>query len=127
MSALENLSALITGAARLTEEHLKLARLELKADAREIGTRIGVIVALLPLVLVGYGFLCVGRALYLARTMGMEAAFTLVGGVNLLGALAGFLVAAQKLKSQLVLGATVAEIEATTVAVRGGSRPEGGE
>lgn len=126
MAALDNLGALIGQGSRLLEQHLQLARLELKADAREIGTRIGVIAALMPLVLVGYGFLCAALAMWLGRSMGLEAAVALVGAVNLLGALGGIYLAAQQLKEKPVMGASMAELEATTAAMRSGA-PEGGK
>jgi uncharacterized membrane protein YqjE len=126
MAALDNLGALIGQGSRLLEQHLQLARLELKADAREIGTRVGVIAALMPLVLVGYGFLCAALAMVLGRSMGLEAAVALVGAVNLLGAIVGIYVAAQQLKEKQVLGASAAELEATSAAVRGPAA-EGGK
>lgn len=126
MAALENLSALIAGSSRLLEEHLKLARLELKADAREIGARLGVIAALMPLLVVGYGFLCGALALWLGKAMALEGAFALVGAVNLAGAALGIRAAAQKLKGKGVMQTTMAELEATSVAVRGGPAGEGG-
>ena len=126
MAAMENLSALIGGVSRLIEEHLKLARLELKTDAREIGARVGVIAALMPLVLVGYGFLCAALAIALSLQMALEAAVALVGVVNLSFALVGIWVAAQQLKERKVLGASAAELEATSAAVRGGATQGGG-
>jgi hypothetical protein len=122
MAALENLGALISGISRLVEDHMKLARLELKSDARQIGTRLGAIAVLMPLVLVGYGFLCAALAIWLSRSMALEGAVALVGAVNLVAAVIGIYVAAQQLKGRPMLGATIAEIEATTAAVRGEER-----
>lgn len=123
MSALDHLSDLLAGASRVLEQHLKLARLELRADAREIGTRLALIVALLVPVLVGYGFLCAGAALYLSRHLSSEAAFALVGTVNLAGAAVGIAIAGRQLAARPLLQATLDELEATSVAVRGGEPP----
>jgi hypothetical protein len=125
MAALDNLSALIGGMSRLVEEHLKLARLELKTDAREIGTRLGAIAVLMPLLVVGYGFLCAALAIYLSRQMAIEVAVALVGVLNLAAAGVGIYVAAQQLKGRSVLGTSLAELEASSRAVRTGT-PEGG-
>jgi hypothetical protein len=126
MAALDNLSALIGGVSRLIEEHVKLARLELKSDAREIGARLGAIAALMPLVLVGYGFLCAALSIWLSERMSLAAAVALVGAVNLLLAFGGIYAVAQQLKGRAVLGSSIAELQATSAAVRSGASPEGG-
>lgn len=117
MSLGAQLRELFDGLSELTAQHVQLAKLELKDDARFIGARVGVIAALAPLILVGYGFLCVAAALALGRVMASDLAFLVVGAVNLLGGVAGVAVAARQLGGRKVMGATVTEIETTSAVV----------
>lgn len=105
---------LVDGFSELTAQHIRLARVELAQDARFIGVRVGVIAGLAPLILVGYGFLCVALALALRRVMSADLAFLLVGLVNLVGGLAGILVAARQLNAKKVMDDTLTELEATS-------------
>lgn len=107
------LRELFDGLGELLVEHLRLAKLELKDDARYLGVRLGVIALLAPLVLVGYGFLCVAGALALTPRLGAPLAFCLVGAVNLLGGGLGVAAAARQLGHRRVLGATASELSAT--------------
>lgn len=113
MSLGAQLRELFDGLSELTAQHIQLAKLELKDDARFIGIRVGVIAALAPLILVGYGFLCVAGALALSRVMATDLAFLIVGAVNLVGGLAGVAIAAKQLGGRKVMDATTLEIETT--------------
>lgn len=113
MSLGAQLRELFDGLSELTAQHIQLAKLELKDDARFIGIRVGVIAALAPLILVGYGFLCVAGALALSRVMATDLAFLIVGAVNLVGGLAGVAIAAKQLGGKKVMDATTLEIETT--------------
>lgn len=104
----------VDGFSELTAQHIRLARLELAQDARFIGVRVGVIAALAPLILVGYGFLCVALALVLRRVMPADLAFLLVGLVNLIGGVAGIAVAAKQLNAKKVMHETLTELEETS-------------
>lgn len=104
----------VDGFSELTAQHIRLARLELAEDARFIGVRVGVMAALAPLILVGYGFLCVALALVLRRVMPADLAFLLVGLVNLIGGVAGIAVAAKQLNAKKVMHETLTELEETS-------------
>jgi uncharacterized membrane protein YqjE len=104
----------VDGFSELTASHIRLARVELAQDARFIGVRVGVIAALAPLILVGYGFLCVALALVLRRVMSADLAFALVGLVNLVGGVAGIVVAARQLNEKKVMHETLTELEETS-------------
>lgn len=104
----------VDGFSELTAHHIRLARVELAQDARFIGVRVGVIAALAPLILVGYGFLCVALALVLRRVMSADLAFALVGLVNLVGGIAGIVVAARQLDEKKVMHETLTELEETS-------------
>ncbi|GMU62827.1 MAG: hypothetical protein AMXMBFR34_45900 [Myxococcaceae bacterium] len=117
MSLGAQLRELFDGLGELTAQHIRLAKLELKEDARFVGARVAVIAALAPLVLVGYGFLCVAGALALARVMATDLAFLIVGGLNLLGAILGIAVAGKQLGGRKLFTASVTELEATRAVV----------
>lgn len=108
------LREVVDGFSELTAQHIRLARVELAEDARFVGIRVGVIAALAPLILVGYGFLCVALALALRRVMSADLAFLLVGLVNLVGGIAGIVVAAKQLGEKKVMNETLTELEAST-------------
>lgn len=108
----------VDGFSELTAQHIRLARIELAEDARFIGVRVGVIAALAPLILVGYGFLCVALALVLRRVMPADLAFLLVGLVNLIGGVAGIAVAAKQLNAKKVMHETLTELEETSTVLR---------
>src|SRR5215831_8815406 len=74
----------VDGLGRLIADHVKLARLELIADVRTQGRRVGVVAVILPFVFLGYALACVGLALTLAPWLGGPGAFFAVGGVHFL-------------------------------------------
>jgi uncharacterized membrane protein YqjE len=104
----------VDGFSELTAHHIRLARVELAQDARFIGVRVGLIAALAPLILVGYGFLCVALALVLRRVMSADLAFALVGLLNLIGGISGIAVAARQLNEKKVMHETLSELEETS-------------
>jgi uncharacterized membrane protein YqjE len=118
MTVIGQLRELVDGVGALTEKHLRLARLELAEDARYVGVRVGVMAALAPLVLVGYGFICVAIALALRRVMPADVAFLLVGLVNLIGGVLGITRVAAQLQGKPVMDATLTELQSTAIVVR---------
>lgn len=112
-----DLRSTVDAFADLVSRHVRLARLELARDAKEIGTEIGKIAVLAPLILVGYGFLCVALALFLRRFIAADLAFLLVGAVNLAVALGGIRQAALGLQGRTVLAQSLKELERTTGAL----------
>lgn len=80
------LKELTDGLGRLVSDHIKLARLELIADAKILGRRAAVLAVIVPLVFIGYGSICIGLAVVLSRWMGLGVALVLVGAVHFLGA-----------------------------------------
>ena len=91
--------------------------MELKEDARFVGIRVGLIAALAPLILVGYGFLCVALALTLRRWMADDLAFLVVGVLNLLIGGIGIAVVGRQLSERKVMNATMVELESSTAVV----------
>jgi uncharacterized membrane protein YqjE len=108
------LRELVDAFSELVAQHLRLARMELAEDARFVGLRVGAIAALAPLILVGYGFLCVALALALRRVMAADLAFLLVGLLNLVTGGVGIAVVGKQLGERKVMQATVAELDSST-------------
>ena len=124
MALSTQLRDVVDGFSELTAQHIRLARVELADDAKYVGVRVGVIAALAPLILVGYGFLCVALALALRRVMAADLAFLLVGLVNLIGGVIGIVLAAKQLGARNVMHESVAALEASSSLLgRGEERP----
>lgn len=124
MAGLTQIRELMESVTEVTAHHIRLARLELREDARFVGVRVGLIAALAPLVVVGYGLLCVGAALALRRVMTADFAFLAVGLINLLLGLVGVGRVAKQLQGHQVLSVTASELKATSATVRSpGARP----
>lgn len=102
----------------LVAQHVRLAKMELAEDAKFMGARIALIAVFVPLILVGYGFLCAGAALALARVMATELSFVLVGVLNLAIGGVGIALAGKQLSQRKVLDATTVELESTRAVVR---------
>lgn len=114
---------LVDSFSELTAQHLRLARVELAEDARYIGVRVGVIAALAPLILVGYGFLCAALAIALAQLMSTALALVIVGLLNLVGGVGGIALAARQLRGRKVMAGSLTELQTTSVAVLHRQRP----
>jgi uncharacterized membrane protein YqjE len=117
MAQVNPLRELVDAFSELVAQHVRLARLEVKEDAKYVGTRVGVIAAFAPLILVGYSFLCIALALTLGNRIGHELAFLSVGVFNLVVSGLGIAVAARQLQKRKLLNATVAELETSTALV----------
>jgi uncharacterized membrane protein YqjE len=117
MAQVNPLRELVDAFSELVAQHVRLARLEVKEDAKFVGARVGVIAAFAPLILVGYSFLCIALALWLGNRIGYELSFLLVGVFNLLVSGVGIAVAARQLQQRKLLDATVAELETSTALV----------
>ena len=112
------LHELVDAFSELVAQHVRLARMELKEDARFVGLRVGLIAAFAPLLLVGYCFVCIALALTLGRqVMSVELAFLLVGVLNLVIAGTGIAIAGQQLSTRKVMNATIGELESSSAVV----------
>ncbi len=117
MAQVNPFGELVDAFSELVAQHVRLARLEVKEDARFIGIRVGVIAVFTPLILVGYGFLCVALALSLRGFLGDGWAFLLVGVLNLLVSGIGIAIAANQLSKRKMMNATVLELETSRAVV----------
>jgi hypothetical protein len=94
---------LTDGLTRLFSEHLALARAELKEDARAVGGNLARVMLFVPLVLVGYGFLCAALAMGLSAAIPLWVSLLVVGGLNLGVGGVGAMAAARRLQARPAL------------------------
>jgi hypothetical protein len=95
---------------RLTVQHLRLARLEIKADLRAMGLQAALIALLAGLGTVGYGLTMAGLALFLDGGLKGGIPLLIIGSVHLLGAGAGILIALARLRRLRLMNATADEV-----------------
>jgi len=95
---------------RLTVQHLRLARLEIKADLRAMGSQAGLIAVLAGLGIVGYGLTMAGLALLLDGGLQGGIPLLIIGSVHVVGAGAGILMALARLRRLRLMNATADEV-----------------
>jgi hypothetical protein len=105
------------GFGHLIAEHVKLARLELVADAKAHGRKVVGIALIVPVIFVGYALAAVGLAVLLSPSLGAAGAFFVVGGGHVvLGGLA-VAIAANRLSHVQPLRETVHEVNRSVEAI----------
>lgn len=105
------------GFGHLIAEHVKLARLELVADAKASGRKIAVIALIVPILFIGYAVACVGLAILLAPSLGTPGAFFLVGGGHVFLGGVAIAIAARRLSQVQPLRETVHEVGRSVEAI----------
>jgi uncharacterized membrane protein YqjE len=108
---------LVDAVSDVLAQHLRLARLELKDDARFLGLRVGLLAALAPCIVVGYGFLCMALALLLQRFMVVELAFLVVGLVNVIAGASGIWAVLKQVSQKKMLSITSSELESSSALI----------
>jgi uncharacterized membrane protein YqjE len=74
----------VDGLGKLFAGHLKLARVELAADARGYARRLGLLALASSLLAVGYALMCVAAALALTPYIGAPFGFLAIGAAHVL-------------------------------------------
>jgi len=95
---------------RLTVQHLRLARLEIKADLRAMGLQAGLIAVLAGLAAVGYGLAMAGLAILLDGGSQGGIPLLIIGMVHVVGAGVGILIAVLRLRRVRPMNTTADEI-----------------
>jgi hypothetical protein len=95
---------------RLTVQHLRLARLEIKADLRAMGLRAGLIAVLAALATVGYGLTMAGLAVILDGGSKGGIPLLIIGVVHVVGGGVGILIAVAHLRRLRLMNATADEV-----------------
>ncbi len=113
-SIAEELSRASDSLGRLIRDHIGLARLELKGEARKITTEAMIGLSALPFVLAGIVMMDVALSIGISSWVGGAWAFLIVGAFNLLIAGSLGLYAATKLRQHRRLDALSEELERNT-------------
>ena len=87
------------GLGRLIADHIKLARVEMVADAKEYGRHVGLLTVAGVFVAIGYVFGWIAAALGLARWVGAPLAFLIVAVLHIAGGAIGLGAVARRLKT----------------------------
>lgn len=124
-SPIQSVGEVLESALELWRAHFELLKHELIQDAKRVGSALGVIVVLLPLLLVGWGFLCVALALFLRRWLAPDVAFLSVGLLNLAIAGVGIGVSVKRLMAKPQTGDSVDELRLTARTVLPETLPSG--
>jgi hypothetical protein len=109
---------------RLTVQHLRLARLEIKADLRTMGLQAGVIVVLAALATVGYGLTMAGLAMVADGGATGGIPLLIIGSVHVVAAGGGILIALRRLRRLRLMNATADEVNQSLAPLGIGAAPE---
>jgi hypothetical protein len=108
---------------RLTVQHLRLARLEIKADLRTMGLHAGAIAVLAALAIVGYGLAMAGLAIVLDGGSKGGAPLIVIGVIHVVVAGAGILIALRRLRRLRPMNSTSDEVHQSLAPLGIGSVP----
>jgi hypothetical protein len=95
---------------QLTVQHLRLARLEIKADLRTMGLQAGLIAVLVALAIVGYGLTMAGLAVILDGGSTGGIPLLIIGIVHVAAAGVGILITVVRLRRMRLMNATANEV-----------------
>ncbi len=95
---------------RLTVQHLRLARLEMRADMRAMGLQAGLIAVLAALAVVGYALAMAGLALVITSGWRSGVVFLVIGGGHVLAAAVGIVIAVERLRRIRPMNTTADEV-----------------
>jgi hypothetical protein len=98
---------------RLTVEHLRLARLEMKSDLRAMGRQAGRMAVMIALAIVGYGLAMAGLALVLGGSTATGGPLLIIGLAHLATAGVVIAVAVVRLRRVRPMNATAEEMSHT--------------
>jgi hypothetical protein len=106
------------GLGRLIADHIKLARVEMVADAKEASRRMALLAGAAAVIGLGYLFLWIAVALALRRPLGAPLAFVIVGGLHVTVGVIVLVALVRRLRRGRVLNQTVSEVGRTVTALR---------
>ena len=97
----------------LTVEHLRLVRVEMKADLQAMTRRAAVLMTLGTLLIVGYGLGMAGLAIVLGEGVSAGSALLIIGGTHFLVAGVAIIIALVRLRRTRLLAASAGEMSQT--------------
>ena len=95
---------------RLTLQHLRLARLEMRADLRSMGLQAALIAVLAAMAIVGYALTMAGIATLLGGYAKAGAPLLIIGVAHVIAAGAGIVIALARLRRMRPMNATAEEV-----------------
>src|SRR5215468_6528943 len=98
------------GLGQLVADHIKLARLEMTADARGYVRDLGTLFTGALVLAIGYGLACIAAGTALARVMGAPLAFAVLGVVHIVIGLFVLAAALRKMKRAQLMHGTKQEV-----------------
>jgi hypothetical protein len=108
---------------RLTVQHLQLARLELKADLRAMGSSAALIVVLAAIAVVGYALAMTGLALILGGGRQAGLPFVVIGGAHVVMAGIGIVIARLRMRRVRLMNTTAGEVNLSLAPLGVGAAP----
>ncbi len=100
---------------RLTLQHLRLARLEIRSDLRAMGLQAGLIAVLTAIAIVGYALTMAGLAVIIGGGWKGGVPLLLIGLAHVVGAGVGILIALARLRRLRPMNLTADEVNRTLV------------
>ena len=95
----------------LVTAQVKLVRLELLGDARELGARLTRVAIYVPIAVIGYGFVAAAAAWALATRIGLVWSLLAIGAVHLAAGTVGLIRAVRAIREVKVLDRSRDELE----------------
>ena len=106
-----------SGFGQLVADHIRLARLEMTADAKSYARDIGMLVIGGFILAVGYGLACIAARTALARLMGAPLAFVCLALVHLLIGAIALAMIVRRMKSLQLMHETKHEVSRSVSAL----------
>lgn len=91
------------GLGQLVSDHVKLARIELVAEAKSYGRGVAVLAVAAIVLVLGYAFALTAAGLALATLVGAPLAFVIVAAPNLIAGVLGLVYALRKMHQTRIL------------------------
>jgi len=110
-----------SGLGQLVADHIRLARVEMTADAKSYVRDLGVLALGGFVIAVGYGLACIAAGFALARVMGGPLAFALLAFLHVVAGAVALVLAMRKMKQVQLMHETKQEV-GRSVSVLGGRR-----
>ena len=98
------------GLGRLIADHIKLARVEMVADAKDWSRKAAMLLLAAVFVAVGYTFAWLAAAVALGRLIGVPLAFLAVAVLHLLGGALGLRAVSRRMKGVRIMNETASEV-----------------
>ena len=112
-----------SGLGQLVADHIRLARLEMTADAKSYGRDVGMLLAGGFIVAIGYGLGCIAAGMALARVIGAPLAFLALALLHVAVGVIALLVIAGRMKHLQLMQGTKHEVSRSVNALT--AKPNG--